>query len=57
MSKLLKKALEEERNHYTKKLISIGACQQDILHKMTITELRKEYFYFFRKDKASFKNK
>ncbi|MDA1475814.1 stress protein [Bacillus changyiensis] len=57
MSKLLKKALEEERKHYTKKLISIGACQQDILHKMTITELRKEYIYFFRKDKASLKNK
>ncbi|MFN2745921.1 MULTISPECIES: Fur-regulated basic protein FbpA [Bacillus] len=52
MSKLLKNALEKERNHYSKKLISLGVYKQDHLQGMTITELRNEYFYFFRKNKA-----
>ncbi|KAA6453147.1 Fur-regulated basic protein FbpA [Bacillus swezeyi] len=52
MSKLLKNALEKERNHYSKKLISLGVYHQEHLQRMTITELRNEYFYFFRKHKA-----
>ncbi|MEC1262411.1 Fur-regulated basic protein FbpA [Bacillus swezeyi] len=52
MSKLLKNALEKERNHYSKKLISLGVYHQEHLQRMTITELRNEYFYFFQKHKA-----
>ena len=49
MSRLLKNALEKERNHYLKKLISLGEHNREVLQRMTITELRNEYFYFFRK--------
>lgn len=54
MSKLLKLALEKERNHYSEKLISIGVYKRDHVQRMTISELRNEYFYFFRKNKAPF---
>ncbi|ARA85330.1 MULTISPECIES: hypothetical protein [Bacillus] len=57
MSRLLKNALEKERNHYLKKLNSLGEYNQDVLQRMTITELRNEYFYFFRKNKARFQNR
>ncbi|ASB89932.1 Fur-regulated basic protein FbpA [Bacillus sonorensis] len=57
MSKLLKNALEKERKHYSEKLMSIGVYNRDNLQRMTITELRNEYFYFFRKNKAPSQNK
>lgn len=55
MSRLLKNALEKERNHYLKKLNSLGEYNQDVLQRMTITELRNEYFYFSGKIKPVFK--
>lgn len=48
MSRLLQNALDKERNHYSKKLLQIGVYTKEILNSMTITELRKEYAYFFR---------
>lgn len=57
MSRLLKNALEKERNHYLKKLISLGEHNQEVLQRITITELRNEYFYFFRKNKARVQNR
>ena len=47
MSHLLQNALDKERNHYSKKLLQIGVYTKEILNSMTITELRKEYAYFF----------
>ncbi|ASP25922.1 Fur-regulated basic protein FbpA [Bacillus velezensis] len=47
MSRLLQNALDKERNHYSKKLLQIGVYTKEILNSMTITELRKEYAYFF----------
>ncbi|MBY8913879.1 stress protein [Bacillus sp. YC2] len=48
MSHLLQNALDKERSHYSKKLLQIGVYTKEILNSMTITELRKEYAYFFR---------
>ncbi|MCY8769553.1 stress protein, partial [Bacillus inaquosorum] len=48
MSNLLKSALEKERSHYSEKLFQIGVYNKEIMNKMTISELRKEYTYFFR---------
>lgn len=55
MSRLLKNALEKERNHYSKKLSSLGEYNQDVLQRMTITELRKNIFIFSGKIKPVFK--
>ncbi|KJJ40707.1 stress protein [Bacillus subtilis] len=48
MSNLLKSALEKERSHYSEKLFQIGVYNKEVMNKMTISELRKEYAYFFR---------
>ncbi|KAF1680875.1 Fur-regulated basic protein FbpA [Bacillus mexicanus] len=48
MSNLLKSALEKERNHYSEKLFQIGVYNKEVMNKMTVSELRKEYAYFFR---------
>ncbi|MED4515488.1 stress response protein YkoL [Bacillus subtilis] len=48
MSNLLKSALEKERSHYSEKLYQIGVYNKEVMNKMTISELRKEYVYFFR---------
>ncbi|MEC0599604.1 stress protein [Bacillus spizizenii] len=47
MSNLLKSALEKERSHYSEKLCQIGVYNKEVMNKMTISELRKEYAYFF----------
>lgn len=47
MSNLLKSALEKERRHYSEKLYQIGVYNKEVMNKMTISELRKEYAYFF----------
>ncbi|MCY9201768.1 stress protein [Bacillus halotolerans] len=48
MSNLLKTALEKERSHYSEKLFQIGVYNKEVMNKMTLSELRKEYAYFFR---------
>ncbi|MGD6817462.1 Fur-regulated basic protein FbpA [Metabacillus sp. 84] len=47
MSKLLKFALEEQRNYYSQKLLAIGVYNNEVLRKMTISELKNEYVYFY----------
>ncbi len=47
MSKMLKQALQEQRKYYAEKLLAIGVYNEEIVNNMTITELEKEYQYFF----------
>lgn len=47
MSKLLKNALEEQRKYYFQKLLAIDVYNEEILNKITLTELEKEYQYFY----------
>jgi predicted GNAT family N-acyltransferase len=47
MSKLFQKALEDQRAFYCKKLLSLGIYNQEVLSSMTLSELKKEYHYFF----------
>ncbi|WP_243385487.1 stress protein [Bacillus kexueae] len=47
MSNMLKKALEEQRKYYSEKLLAIGVYNEQIVNNMTLTELEKEYQYFF----------
>ncbi len=48
MSKMLQNALEEQRNYYSQKLLAIGVYNSQVLNKMTLTELKDEYNYFYR---------
>jgi hypothetical protein len=48
MSKMLQTALEEQRNYYSQKLRAIGVYNNQVLNKMTLTELKNEYNYFYR---------
>lgn len=47
MSKFLKNALEEQRAYYSQKLMAIGVYNQHVLTKMTVSELKNEYNYFY----------
>ncbi|MTH54317.1 Fur-regulated basic protein FbpA [Bacillus mangrovi] len=47
MSKLLKFALDEQRSYYSHKLLAIGVYNDEVLQKMTISELKNEYVYFY----------
>ncbi|ARW06413.1 Fur-regulated basic protein FbpA [Bacillus atrophaeus] len=49
MSNFLKTALEKERSHYSEKLYQIGVYNKEVMKEMTISELRREYAYFYRK--------
>ncbi|KYD04807.1 Fur-regulated basic protein FbpA [Bacillus atrophaeus] len=49
MSNFLKTALEKERSHYSEKLHQIGVYNKEVMKEMTISELRREYAYFYRK--------
>lgn len=50
MSKMLQNALEEQRNYYSQKLLAIGVYNTQVLRKMTLTELKNEYNYFYHND-------
>lgn len=56
MSNMLNQALQEQRKYYSEKLLAIGVYNEEIVKKMTITELEKEYQYFFLQ-KPSIKKK
>ncbi|MCD7036198.1 Fur-regulated basic protein FbpA [Metabacillus sp. GX 13764] len=47
MSNMLKNALEEQRTYYFQKLLAIGVYNNAVLNKMTVTELKNEYNYFY----------
>lgn len=47
MSKMLRSAIEEQRNYYSQKLVAIGVYNEKIMSNMTLTELKKEYNYFY----------
>lgn len=47
MSKMLQTALEEQRNYYSQKLLAIGVYNSQVMKKMTLTELKNEYNYFY----------
>lgn len=47
MSKMLQNALEEQRNYYSQKLLAIGVYNSQVMKKMTLTELKNEYNYFY----------
>ncbi|APH05580.1 stress protein [Bacillus weihaiensis] len=47
MSKLLQNALEEQRKYYSQKLMAIGVYNKQVMNKMTLTELKNEYNYFY----------
>ncbi|UGB32310.1 Fur-regulated basic protein FbpA [Metabacillus sp. B2-18] len=47
MSKMLQTALEEQRNYYSQKLLAIGVYNSQVMNKMTLTELKNEYNYFY----------
>lgn len=47
MSKMLQTALEEQRNYYSQKLLAIGVYNGQVMNKMTLTELKNEYNYFY----------
>jgi hypothetical protein len=50
MSKMLQNALGEQRNYYCQKLLAIGVYNTQVLNKMTLTELKNEYNYFYHND-------
>jgi hypothetical protein len=50
MSKMLQNALEEQRSYYSQKLLAIGVYNTQVLNKMTLTELKNEYNYFYHND-------
>jgi len=50
MSNFIKNALEEQRKYYSQKLLAIGVYNEEILNKMTLTELEREYQYFYLKN-------
>lgn len=47
MSKMLQNALEEQRKYYYQKLLATGVYHPEVLVKMTITELKNEYNFFY----------
>ena len=47
MSKMLRNAIEEQRNYYTQKLVAIGVYNEKVMTNMTLTELKKEYNYYY----------
>jgi hypothetical protein len=47
MSKMLQNALIEQRKYYSDKLLAIGVYNTDVMKKMTLTELKNEYNYFY----------
>lgn len=47
MSKMLQNALEEQRKYYSQKLLAIGVYNKQVMTKMTLTELKNEYNYFY----------
>jgi hypothetical protein len=47
MSKMLQNGLEEQRNYYSQKLLAIGVYNSQVMKKMTLTELKNEYNYFY----------
>ncbi len=47
VSKLLQNALEEQRKYYSQKLMAIGVYNKQVMNKMTLTELKNEYNYFY----------
>jgi Fur-regulated basic protein A len=48
MSEMFQNALEEQRNYYSQKLLAIGVYNKQVMKKMTLTELKNEYNYFYR---------
>ena len=50
MSKMLQNAIVEQRNYYSQKLLAIGVYNTQVLNKMTLTELKNEYNYFYHND-------
>ncbi|MFX0111460.1 stress protein [Bacillus pumilus] len=51
MRRILKEALAKERHYYTKQLCSLGVYSPSAAKKMTISDLKKEYHFFFNKTK------
>ena len=49
MRRILKEALAKERHYYTKQLCSLGVYSPDMTKNMTISDLKKEYHFFFNK--------
>ncbi|KEP26109.1 MULTISPECIES: hypothetical protein [Bacillus] len=49
MRRILKEALAKERRYYTKQLCSLGVYSPDMTKNMTISDLKKEYHFFFNK--------
>lgn len=49
MRSILKEALAKERHYYTKRLCSLGVYSPDMTKNMTISDLKKEYHFFFNK--------
>ncbi|WP_353856018.1 stress protein [Bacillus sp. Bos-x628] len=49
MRQILKEALEKERQYYTQRLCSLGVYSHDMTKNMTISDLKKEYHFFFNK--------
>jgi len=47
--RILKEALAKERHYYTKQLCSLGVYSPDAAKNMTISDLKKEYHFFFNK--------
>jgi hypothetical protein len=47
MSKLFRKALEDQRVFYSRKLNSLGIYDEEVLSSMTLSELKKEYQHFY----------
>ncbi|WP_078381330.1 stress protein [Sutcliffiella halmapala] len=43
----LHQALEQQREYYLKKLLLIGVYDLSILEKLTTSELKEEYNYFY----------
>ena len=50
MGKRMQFALEEQRTYYSQKLLAIGVYNTQVLNKMTISELKNEYNYFYHND-------
>ncbi|WP_345807342.1 stress protein [Bacillus pumilus] len=49
MRRILTEALAKERHYYTKQLCSLGVYSLSAAKNMTISDLKKEYHFYFNK--------